>query len=67
MSKDEANREAKKIFEQWTKDREQIELEAKKNGTWQDVGLDSNNHLFKKLDAETKEKLKELNKKIDKQ
>lgn len=65
MNRVEANKEAKKIFEKWCKDKEKIEKEAKENGTWQTVGLDSNNHLFKELDNEVKEKLEMLNSMID--
>ena len=51
---------AKQIHEYWLSERERIEREARANGTWQDVGLDANNHLFKEIDAEVKEKLKQL-------
>ena len=50
----------KEIFEQWRMKREQIEREAKANGIWQEYGFDSNNHLFKDIDNETKEKLEDL-------
>lgn len=60
MNKQEANREAKKIYENWQKKKQQIEKEAKEKGTWKNVGLDSNKHLFKKIDKEAKEKLEEL-------
>ena len=49
---------AKQIFEWWKSECERIEKEAKKNGTWNDWGLDSNNHLFKAINDEAKEKLK---------
>ena len=65
MNKKEANERAKEVFEQWQKDREQLEKEAKENGTWQDAGLDSNNHLFKAVDKEAKEKLEKISKMID--
>ena len=51
---------AKQIHEYWQAERERIEREAKANGTWQDAGLDANNHLFKEIDAEVKEKLEQL-------
>lgn len=51
---------AKEIFEWWKSECERIEKEAKENGTWNDYGLDSNNHLFKALNDEAKEKLKNL-------
>lgn len=65
MNKEEANKEAKKIFEKWEKDKDEIEKKAKENGTWQTVGLDSNNHLFKEIDKKAKGKLKVLKSLID--
>lgn len=65
MNKAEANEEAKRIYNHWRSQHEQIEKEAKENGTWQTVGLDSNRHLFKSVDAEAKEKLKKLSEMID--
>ena len=50
----------KQIFEWWKSECERIEKEAKKNGTWNDSGLDSNNYLFKAINNEAKEKLKNL-------
>lgn len=66
MNKDEANKKARKIYEEWQKKREQIMTEAKENGTWENVGLDSNNHLFKSVDDEAKEKLEKLSELVDK-
>lgn len=66
MNKEEANKEAKKVFEDWQKKKEKIEKEAKQKGIWSNVGLDSNNHLFKKIDEEAKKKLEELSSLIDK-
>ena len=60
MNKDDIDKEAKKIFEQWYAKRNQVEQEAKENGIWKDSGFDSNNHLFKDIDDEAKEKLKAL-------
>ena len=60
MNKDEAKKEAIKIFEQWREQREQAEREARENGLWETAGLDSNNHLFKEIDADAKKKLNEL-------
>ena len=60
MNKADIDKQAKKIFEQWQAKRNQIEQEAKENGTWVDSGFDSNNHLFKDIDDEAKEKLKAL-------
>ena len=53
--------EGKKIFEWWMKEHDRIEREAKENGTWNSRGLDGNQHLFKALNEEAKEKLKKLN------
>ena len=65
MDRLEARKEAKKVFDWWREKRDQIEKEAKQNGTWKDFGLDTNRHLFIKLDAEAKEKLEYINKQID--
>lgn len=65
MNREEANKEAKKIYDKWRKDKEEIERKAKEKGSWATSGLDSNNHLFKKIDEEAKKKLKELESKID--
>ena len=67
MNRDEANREAKKIYDNWQTERDRIENEAKQNGIWQNEGLDSNNHLFTELNNETKEKLQLLKALIDKE
>lgn len=66
MNKEEANKEAKKVFEDWQKKKEKIEKESKQKGTWSNAGLDSNNHLFKDIDEEAKKKLEELSLRIDK-
>lgn len=60
MNKEEANKKAKAIFEDWHKKKKQIEKEAKENGKWQNGGLDSNNHLFKEIDVEAKDILEKL-------
>ena len=64
MNREEANKEAKKIFEDWQKEKKKIENEAKRKGIWSNVGLDSNNHLFKKIDEEAKSKLAFLKLKV---
>ena len=51
--------EGRKIFEWWSKEHDRIMREAKENGTWK-IGFDGNQHLFKALNEETKEKLKKL-------
>lgn len=65
MNRTEANKEAKKIYEKWRKEKDAIEKKAKEDGTWQSTGVDANNHLFKELDNEVKEKLKKLEEMID--
>ena len=65
MDMEEANKKAKKIYEDWSKKREHVETEAKENGTWIECGLDSNNSLFANVDAEAKAKLKELLSEMD--
>ena len=47
MNKVEANKRAKEVFDEWIEEKEAIEKKAKADGTWNKVGLDSNNHLFK--------------------
>ena len=64
MTYEEANAEAKKIFEEWYKQKELIIENAKTNGTWIQYGLDSNNHLFKELNEEVRIKLENLKKNI---
>lgn len=64
MNKAQADIEAKKIFEERNRKADEIMKKAKEDGTWQ-MGLDSNNGLFKELDKETKEKLKVLASMID--
>ena len=65
MNRKEANKEAKKIYDKWKKDKEAIEEKAKKEGIWQTKGLDSNNHLFKEVDKEAKKKIQLLETMID--
>ena len=65
MNSTEANKEAKKIYDQWRKDREEIKKKAQESGTWSKYGLDSNNYLFKEVDNEAKERIKKLASLID--
>ena len=60
MNREEASREAKPMLEKWRDQKDQIEKEAIKNGLWKDMGLDSNNKLFKDADFDAKEKLKNI-------
>lgn len=66
MNRAEANKQARKIYEQWKIKHDEIEKQAKEEGNWAQNGLDGNNHLFKKLNEETKSRLKLLQSKITK-
>lgn len=65
MNRIQANKEAKKIFEEWKREKNEIERQAKAERKWFSVGLDGNSHLFKDLNDKTKEKLRILNSMID--
>lgn len=65
MDKEQANKEAKKIYDKWSDAKKEIEKKAKEEGTWKSVGLDSNNHLFKEVDEEVKAELAKLALQID--
>ena len=67
MNKVEANKKAKEVFDEWIEEKEAIEKKAKADGTWNKVGLDSNNHLFKEVDKKAKEKLDKIKSMIDEQ
>lgn len=67
MNKVEANKRAKEVFDEWIEEKEAIEKKAKADGTWNKVGLDSNNHLFKEVDKKAKEKLDKIKSMIDEQ
>lgn len=64
MNREQANKEAEKIFDEVSKKCDEIMREAKENGTWQ-MGLDSNNHLFKEVHEEARKKLGILHSMID--
>lgn len=65
MNKAEANEKAKKVFEEWVEEKAAIEKKAKDDGTWNESGLDANNHLFKAADKKAKEKLDKIRSMID--
>ena len=46
------------LFTNYGQELKRIEKEAKENGEWLEIGLDSNQHLFKKLNDEVKKKEK---------
>ena len=50
--------ELTRLYTDYAREREKIEKEAKENGEWLEIGLDSNQHLFKKLKDEVKKKEK---------
>ncbi|WP_295131256.1 hypothetical protein [uncultured Catenibacterium sp.] len=50
--------ELTRLYTDYARKREEIEKEAKENGEWLEIGLDSNQHLFKKLNDEVKKKEK---------
>ena len=64
MNKQQADIEARKIFQERNEKANEIIRQAKKDGIWQ-MGLDSNRELFKELDRETKKKLEKLASMID--
>lgn len=66
MNIKQANREAKKIYDEWSRERANVEKRAKDTGEWQTTGLDGNNHLFKEVNEKAQEKLRKLKERIDK-
>ena len=66
MNKEQAKQEAEKIMREYGLKADEIERDARKNGTWRN-GLDSNNGLFKDIAKEAKDKLKLLATMIDKE
>ena len=65
MTKEQANKEAKRIFQEAIQKADAIEKEAKQNGSWK-PGLDANKALFEDLHKETQEKLKKLSELVEK-
>ena len=66
MNKEQANKEAAKIIDDYTKKAAEIEAEARKNGTWE-KGLDANRALFEAIKKERNDKLKLLASMVDKE
>ena len=64
MNKQQADIDARKIFQERNEKANEIIRQAKKDGIWQ-MGLDSNQELFKELNRETKKKLEKLASMID--
>ena len=65
MNKEQARKEYEKIMHDVSKKHEEIIKKAQADGTWL-PGLDSNNYLFKEVNDEAKEKIKELAAKVEK-
>lgn len=65
MNKEQAQKEYEKIIHETNVKCEEIIKRAKADGTWL-PGLDSNNYLFKEVNDEAKEKIKELAAKVEK-
>lgn len=66
MTYEEANKEAKKVFDEWVLERESVIKRAKESGEWMECkGLDGNGHLFKELERKTREKLEKIRAMID--
>ena len=65
MNKEQARKEYEKIIHETNVKCEEIIKRAKADGTWL-PGLDSNNYLFKEVNDEAKEKIKELAAKVEK-
>ena len=64
MNKQQADIEARKIFQERNEKANEIIRQAKKDGIWQ-MELDSNQELFEELNRETKKKLEKLASMID--
>lgn len=64
MTKEQAQKEYEKIIRETNDKCEEIIKKAKADGTWL-PGLDSNNYLFKEVNDEAKEKIKELAAMVD--
>lgn len=60
MNREGAYREKKLVFEKWRERKDQIEKEARENGLWKDIALASNKEIFKDIDFNAKEKLKNI-------
>ena len=56
-NKEKMDEELTELFTNYGRELKRIETEAKENGEWLEIGLDSNQHLFKKLNDEVKKKM----------
>lgn len=57
-NEEKMDEELTELFTNYGRKLKRIEKEAKENGEWLEIGLDSNQHLFKKLNDEVKKKEK---------
>ena len=57
-NEEKMDEELTELFTNYGRELKRIEKEAKENGEWLEIGLDSNQHLFKKLNDEVKKKEK---------
>ena len=57
-NEEKMDEELTELFTNYVRELKRIEKEAKENGEWLEIGLDSNQHLFKKLNDEVKKKEK---------
>ena len=64
MTGEQAQKEYEQLLNRTVAEKRRIEEEAKRNGTWK-AGLDSNNHLFSKIDSEFANKVKEIQSKVE--
>lgn len=64
MTKEQADKEAEKIFKEANKKYDEAERKAKAEGRWL-PGLDSNRAIYEPIDREAKEKLRLLAEMID--
>lgn len=64
MTKAEADIEAQKIFEEMSKEEEEIKKKAIAEGRWRE-GLDANNYLYKETHKRRWERLQKLAAMID--
>lgn len=64
MTREQADKEALKIFRETNIEEERIMENAKKDGTWL-PGIDGNEYLFRELRKKALEKLQKLSSEID--
>lgn len=57
-NEEKMDEELTELFTNYGRELKRIEKEDKENGEWLEIGLDSNQHLFKKLNDEVKKKEK---------